>query len=108
MRRRWEKGDVVQLELPMPIERVVADDRVADDRGKAAIQRGPIVYCLEGVDNGGHVLDRKLPIDAPLDHHFDRALAGGVEVVTGGGITAVPYYAWNNRGRGEMAVWISR
>ena len=106
--RRWTKGDFVTIDLPMTIERVAADDRVLEDRGKAAIQRGPIVYCLEGADNDGHVLDRALPIDAPLAHHFDRALLGGVEVVTGGGLTAVPYYAWNNRGRGEMTVWIAR
>ena len=106
--RRWTKRDVVTLDLPMPVERVTADDRVAEDRGKTAIQRGPIVYCLEGVDNEGHVLDRSLPIDSPLAHHFDRALLGGVEVVSGGGVMAVPYYAWNNRGRGEMTVWISR
>jgi len=106
--RGWKKGDVVTLDLPMAIERVAADDRVLEDRGKTAIQRGPIVYCLEGVDNAGHVLDRSLPADAPLAHHFDRALLGGVEVVTGEGITAVPYYAWNNRGRGEMTVWIAQ
>ena len=108
VRRRWLKGDHIQLDLPMPIERVVADDRVAEDRDKTAIQRGPIVYALEGIDNGGHVLDRRLPIDAPLEHHFAETLLNGVEVITGGGVTAVPYYAWNNRGRGEMTVWIAK
>jgi uncharacterized protein len=105
IRRRWRRGDIVRLDLPMRVERVVADDRVAEDRGRSAIQRGPIVYCLEGIDNGGHVLDRTLPLDAAMQHHFDPALLGGVEVISGGGATAVPYYAWNNRGRGEMTVW---
>ena len=86
--------------------RVAADDRVLEDRGTTAIQRGPLVYCLEGIDNGGHVLDRTLAIHATLTHHFDPAVAGGVEVIRGGGLTAIPYYAWNNRGRGEMTVWI--
>jgi DUF1680 family protein len=106
--RRWKRGDIVSLDLPMPIERVVAHDRVLEDRGKVAVQRGPIVYAFEGVDNDGHVLDRTLPDGAPLATHFDRALLGGVTVVRGGGLTAVPYYAWNNRGKGEMTVWIAR
>jgi len=106
--RLWKRGEMIQPDPPMPIERVAADDRVLEDRGKTAIQRGPLVYCLEGIDNGGHVLDRTLPIDAALTHHFDPAVAGGVDVIRGGGITAIPYYAWNNRGRGEMTVWVAQ
>ena len=106
IRRRWQKGDVVQLDLPMPIHRVLANDAVAEDRGKAAIQRGPIVYCLEALDNGGHVSGTQIPLDAELHHEFRSDLLGGVEVITGPGFLAVPYYAWNNRGKGEMAVWI--
>jgi hypothetical protein len=104
--RRWQKGDVVQLDLPMPVRRVLANDAVVEDRGKAAIERGPIVYCLEAIDNGGHVAGRAIPLDAELRHEFRRDLLGGVEVVTGNGVVAVPYFAWNNRGKGEMAVWI--
>jgi len=110
LRRKWQKGDVVELTLSMPVRRVLAHEGVAEDRGKAAIERGPIVYCLEAADNGGRVADASLPLDAPLDHHFDRTLLGGVEVVTARSgdrqLVAVPYYAWNNRGKGEMAVWI--
>jgi uncharacterized protein len=104
--RRWRKGDTVRLELPMPIRRVVANDAVAEDRGKAAIERGPIVYCVEAVDNGGHVSSLRAPLDARFTHEFRAALLGGVEVITGAHLVAVPYYAWNNRGRGEMAVWL--
>jgi hypothetical protein len=104
--RTWNRGDVVRLELPMPARRVTSDTRIADNVGKVAIQRGPIVYALEGVDNGGKVLTASLT-DAPLTHEFKPALLGGVEVVTSGSLTFVPYYAWNNRGVGEMAVWIS-
>ena len=104
--REWRKGDVVQLNLPMRVRRVFANDAVAEDRGKAAIQRGPVVYCLEGVDNGGHVLQTSLPLDETLTAAFRPDLLGGVDVIRGKAVTAVPYYAWNNRGKGEMAVWI--
>ncbi len=104
--REWRKGDVVQLDLPMRVRRVLANDAVAEDRSKAAIQRGPVVYCLEGVDNGGHVLQTAVPLDETLTAAFKPDLLGGVEVITGKSVTAVPYYAWNNRGKGEMAVWI--
>jgi peptidoglycan/xylan/chitin deacetylase (PgdA/CDA1 family) len=107
--RTWKKGDTVRLDMPMPARRVVADARVADDVGKVAIQRGPIVYALEGVDNGGKVLDATLT-DAPLSHEYRPALLGGVEIVKGRStkseLTFIPYYAWNNRGVGEMAVWV--
>lgn len=109
IRRRWRKGDVVDLTLPMPVRRVLANDAVADDRGRAAIQRGPIVYCVESADNGP-LGTLRLPLDAQFAHTFAPDLLNGVEAITstadGRTITAVPYYAWNNRGRGEMAVWV--
>ncbi len=108
IRREWKKGDIVVLDLPMPVRRVLANDAVAEDRGRAAIQRGPVVYCLEGVDNGGHVLDTAVPLDEKLAATFRPGLLGGVDVITGRTITAVPYYSWNNRGKGEMVVWIKR
>lgn len=109
IRRRWRKGDVVDLTLPMPVRRVLANDAVADDRGRAAIQRGPIVYCVESADNGP-LGTLRLSLDAQFAHTFAPDLLNGVEAITstvdGRTITAVPYYAWNNRGRGEMAVWV--
>jgi hypothetical protein len=110
IRRRWRKGDAIAVDLPMPVRRVLANDKVAEDVGKSAIQRGPILYALEGVDNGGSLKDLKLPLDAPLMAAFKPDLLNGVEVVTatvaGQTVTAVPYYAWNNRGKGDMEVWI--
>ena len=124
--RRWQKGDVVQLELPMPVRRVLANDGVAENRGKAAIERGPIVYAVEAIDNGGSLKDLRVPLDAALGQEFRRLrtasasldeaqdaksgkdLLGGVVVVTGKGVVAVPYFAWANRGKGEMAVWLPR
>jgi uncharacterized protein len=108
--REWRKGDVVALTLPMPIRRVLANDGVLEDRGRAAIQRGPIVYALEAVDNGGSLKDIRVPLDAPLTSTFRANLLNGVQAVTGKvgdrTINAVPYFAWNNRGRGEMEVWV--
>ena len=106
LNREWRKGDEVVLNVPMPIERVEARDEVAEDRGAAAIQRGPIVYALEAADNKGAVSNLRIPLDAPLAFHFDRGLLGGVGVVSADSVVAVPYYAWGNRGKGETAVWI--
>lgn len=108
--RKWRRGDVVTLDLPMRVRRVLANDKVTEDRGKAAIQRGPIVYALEGLDNGGSLKDLTLPLATPLKAEFRPNLLNGVFVVTGTvgnrTVTAVPYYAWNNRGKGEMEVWV--
>ena len=104
--RRWQKGDTVAIAFEMPIQRVLANDAVAEDRGRAAIERGPIVYAIEGIDNGGKVSTVTLPLDAPLTAEFRADLLGGVTVVRGKDIVAIPYFAWNNRGKGEMAVWI--
>jgi hypothetical protein len=106
LNRRWQKGDVVRLTLPMAIRRVLANDAVTEDQGKAVIERGPLVYCLEAVDNGGKTSGITLPLDAALTHEFRANLLGGVDVITGPSVTAIPYFAWANRGRGEMAVWV--
>jgi DUF1680 family protein len=106
IKRKWKKGDVVTVKLPMPVQRVIAHEGVEANRGRAAIQRGPVVYCAEAVDNGGHVSQIVLPLDAKLRHEFRGDLLGGVETITDGTVTAVPYSLWANRGHGEMAVWI--
>lgn len=106
--RTWESGDVVELSLPMSIRRVLAHPEVEDCRGKVALERGPIVYAAEGIDNDGRALDLVIPDDLPLtaDHRPD--LLGGVTVITGDKFMAIPYYAWSHRGQNEMAVWLSR
>jgi hypothetical protein len=123
--RAWQPGDKVALELPMPVRRVVANEQVEADRGRVALMRGPLVYCLEGVDvAGGKVRELALPDDAPLATEFRSDLLGGVQVITGEAepaaandrstasapvhFTAIPYYAWANRAQGEMAVWLAR
>lgn len=114
--REWRSGDRVELELPMPVRRVRADPRVAADRGRFALQRGPVVYCLEGPDNGGGVLDLVVPSDGKVSARYAAGLLGGIEVLRGtalrGGrrvpFTAIPYFAWANRGKSEMAVWLKQ
>jgi len=104
--RTWKSGDRIELDLPMEPRRVVADERVAADRGRVAIERGPLVYCVEGVDNGGTVAGICVGKSERLQTEHRPDLLGGVTVIHGDGWTAVPYYAWSNRGAGEMAVWL--
>ena len=96
--------------FPMPVRRVIANANLKEDAGKTAIMRGPIVYALEGEDNGGKVLDLTVPATAQFTAVPQKDLLGGVTTLTTKvgerTITAVPYFAWANRGRGEMVVWI--
>lgn len=115
----WEPGDTIELDLPMPVRRVKANPRVKASVGRVALQRGPVVYCAEAVDNGGRVDDLILPPDAELKSEHRADLLGGVTVLTGtaerrtkDGTTpvkfqAVPYYAWDHRDAGQMAVWLA-
>ena len=112
--RKWQKGDTIELDLPMTVQRVVAHDMVEENQGKIAIQRGPLVYCFEGIDNGGQILDHYLADDMEFSTEFRSDLLGGICVINGNvpdgsaPITAIPYYAWSHRGIGEMAVWLPR
>lgn len=114
--RMWKPGDEVELVLPMPVRRVLANSNVKADAGRVALERGPIVYCAEWADNpGGKVRDLILPDSEQLTAEFEPDLLNGVEVIKGHALngagqeqefTAIPYYAWANRGKGEMAVWL--
>jgi DUF1680 family protein len=114
IRRVFGGGDRLELTLPMPVRRVAAHDEVEGNRGSLALQRGPLVYAAEAVDNGGRVLDLVLPEEAELEATFQEDLLGGVVAITGTArrdnrevpFLAVPYFTWANRGPGEMAVWI--
>jgi hypothetical protein len=124
--RKWSKGDTIDLSLPMPVRRVLSHEKVKDDTGKVALQRGPIVYCIEWPDvKDGHVVNLLLPDEVSISTEFKPELLGGVQVLQGQaislarvegrdelkrenvGFTAIPYHAWAHRGRGEMAVWIA-
>ncbi len=120
--REWHAGDSVSLDLPMPVRKVVAKDQVVMDRGRVAIQRGPVVFCAEGVDQAGSVLSMMLdekaafePVNRPdllggvvtlKTSGFDLKSADGSVTKTTRPITLIPYATWANRGRSEMLVWL--
>ncbi len=131
--REWASGDQVSLTLAMPVERMVSHPKVRQNAGQIALQRGPVVYCLEEVDNGTDLANVSLPRGSALATKFDPELFGGVSVITGtanryvprawkGGLyqpetvtlvdspsftfKAIPYCFWANRAPGEMRVWI--
>jgi uncharacterized protein len=122
--RDWKAGDTVALHLPMPARRVVAHPAVKADEARVAVERGPLVYAAEFVDNGGRVTNLVLDDTSPLAAEWRPAQLGGIAVVTGKAtafrmrngapvseavpLTLVPYYAWAHRGKGEMAVWLAR
>lgn len=128
LEREWSPGDVVQLQLPMPVVRLRSHPRLHHNHGQVALQRGPLVYCWEEFDNGPELGSVRLPADAAIAARFDERLFGGVVVLeaTGGRLRpagdalygaarpaiepaklrAIPYALWANRGEGEMRVWI--
>jgi DUF1680 family protein len=124
--REWRTGDTIDLHLPMPVQRVVAHDSVEVDRGRVALQRGPLMFAAEWPDNpNGRVRNLVLSDTAALTSEFRPNLLNGVQVITGRAtalaydeegtvtkteqdFTAIPYYAWANRGRGQMIVWLPR
>ena len=119
--RQWKQGDVIELNLPMQVRRIVANDNAEDLRGKVAMERGPVVFCLEGSDQQDGVVFNKYILNATaIDAHFEKDLLGGVVVLDGkakqvdqsGDITdtrfrAIPYSTWNNRKPQQMEVWIA-
>ena len=104
-------GDTVELDMDMPARRVYADARVREDAGRVAVMRGPVVYCAEETDNPGipteylHA-DLALSRSAELQAVYEPQLLGGVTTVQAGGVKLIPYYAWDNRESGGMAVWL--
>lgn len=122
IKRTWNKGDVVQLDLPMPVRRVVCNDQVEENRGMIALERGPLVYCLESLDNRSPLSQMILPDNAKLDVKKQPEMFGGVEVLQGKALRAepgseelketpliaIPYFAWSHRGPAEMRVWLPR
>jgi uncharacterized protein len=127
--RQWKRGDRVELALAMPVERVAANPRVKADEGLLAIQRGPIIYCLEQCDQSEPLSALWLPPESPLKAAREPGLLGGVVTITGEAsvsrdlkwrrtlyqpaapaervaLKAIPYYAWDNRKPGAMKVWL--
>lgn len=129
--RLWQAGDRIVLELEMPIERVYAHPAVRADTGRVALQRGPLVYCLETADHPLPLHRIRLPEAAPLESQFAPDVFGGVMLIRGMAVAletadwagdlyrtvpprclpqplvALPYYAWDHRQPGEMCIWIA-
>src|SRR5690606_27298078 len=109
----------VEIQFPMEVKSIVSHEKVEANTGKAAIQRGPIVYCAEAVDNGHDVLNLHIDESAPMKATFKKDLLHGVTVLTGKGWTGngtakkeqtvqlIPYCVWNHRDISEMTVWFS-
>jgi len=135
VRRVWRPGDFVDLDLPMPVRLMEANPLVEEDLNQIAIQRGPVVYCLESPDlpHGTRLADVTIPRNIELTARYDRRLLGGVVVVEGIALALpavdwdgrlyresnstaarpvrvrfIPYFAWDNRGPSEMTVWVPR
>jgi DUF1680 family protein/alpha-L-arabinofuranosidase len=111
--REWKAGDVIELNMPMPPRRVLANDNVATDVNKVAVERGPVVYCAEGADNDGNAINLVLQDNATLTAEHRNDLLNGITTINckaegNRDITLIPYYAWANRGKGQMAVWLGR
>ncbi len=118
----WKSGDKIELTIPMPVRRVIADARVKDDAGRAAVLRGPLVYCAEGVDNNHFTRNLILPDEVAAKVEYEKELFDGLNVIKFNGqkkigddnstadteITLIPYYGWAQRGANEMTVWLPR
>ena len=108
--RKWQDGDRITLDLDMPVRLVEADPRVQEDAGCRAVQRGPLVYCLEETDNPDAFDSLTLNAKASFEEAFEPELLRGVvtlNTVSGDrSLKFIPYYAWDNREAGKMKVWI--
>lgn len=128
----WEEGDLIRLYLKMPVQVLRSNPKVRENVGKAAIMRGPIVYCLEQEDNGPNLPLIRLPRSPKFEYTYEKDLLGGIvqlrsnglvlsdaewkgdalydfykeECYTEKALTWIPYYAWANRSLGEMLVWV--
>jgi DUF1680 family protein len=123
LNRTWKKGDVVEMNLPMDVNRVVCNEKVKTNIGLVSLQRGPLMYCAEWADNNNRTSNLVLPAVAFFTTEFKNNLLNGVTIINGTAtavitdtknnsvntvqqpFTAIPYYAWANRGKGEMNVW---
>ncbi|MBK5720116.1 glycoside hydrolase family 127 protein [Dysgonomonas sp. Marseille-P4677] len=122
--REWKSGDKIAIHMDMPIRRVQAHKEVKYDEGLLSIERGPIVYALESIDQkNNYLFDIVIPRDSKIDSHFEKNLLNGVMVLEGNAsiiekdstngklieqpftFKAIPYSTWNNRGQGQLVVW---
>jgi len=115
--RDWNAGDKLTLNLPMEPRKLIAHEQILDDRDKFAVQRGPLVYCAEGIDNDGNIISYSYDEDVELNSRFEESIMGGIQLISlnstqidgspGEEVTLIPYSYWNNRGPSSMQVWLS-
>lgn len=123
IQRTWKPGDTITIEFPMHVRTIIASDSVTDHHGKLCLQRGPLVYAAEWIDNGGRVRNLMVDRNIKLSSYLMPEIADGVVALKGQAtslsinskgktektsvpFTAIPYYAWAYRGAGEMVVWL--
>ncbi len=121
IQRNWKKGDVIEIDFPMNVRRIVANDNAEDNRGKVALERGPIVFCLEGSDQAdGKVFNKYILNSANISARYDASMLNGVMTLSGDAkelqqdgtvkdvrFRAIPYSTWNNRGPQQMEIWVA-
>jgi DUF1680 family protein len=126
IRNKWKKGDMVLLDIPMPVRRILANDQILENHNRIALQRGPLIYCFEYADNNGKAMNIVLPDNIKFTPSYKTDLLDGIVVleaeapvatISADGsavnteirkIKAIPYYSWANRGNGQMQVWMPR
>ena len=123
--REWKDGDTVTFDLEMPVRQTLGHEAIAATRGLVSVERGPVVYCFEGIDNEGSVFDLMLPEGITPVADFRADLLGGIPALVFDGpvrarraagqitgvsakVTGIPYAWWNNRGNSPMTVWLPR
>ncbi len=105
--RKWHPGDRIRLDLKMPLQKILAHPEVEADRGKIAIQSGPLVFAIEWVDQEDQkALNKTLTPGMEFQKYYEASLLDGTSLIKANGITLIPYHLWANRGPGEMTVWI--
>lgn len=104
--RVWQDNDIIELNIPMPIRRVLSNKKVEENIGRVAIQRGPILYCIESIDNKlDSIFNLYLDNDDKLRSKYREDMLGGVSIVFNK-LNLIPYYSWANRDKSEMIIWI--
>ena len=122
--REWKKSDKVEIRFPVEVSEIIANDNIVQDRDRIALQRGPLVYCVEGIDNDNRAWNFVVPENVKYRLSTNAGLPDGFFVIqfdapvietenegqtvqtVSRTITAIPYFLWNNRGQTEMQVWL--
>jgi uncharacterized protein len=123
LNRRWKPGDVITMQLPMDVQTIQSNPNLIDNIGKIALQKGPLLYCAESADNSGSISSFIFQNNCTFSSQFDSNLLNGISLIKATAFqqtdtlnpnktiqvpfTAIPYYAWANRGKGEMMLWFS-